>query len=687
MDNLQTRLTLIDSVTEPALRMFDSLSGVADRFTNVAEQAARIEQADNFGAVRAGIDASNTSAGAFIANTYNIQHNLGQSEQAQRGFNEQLRQGGGLADTLQQNIGKLAGLMGVAFGTRAVVNFFRGSMDYADQRIRAEQQLVNVMANQGAMESDLLAVRQKAADIQKSGMYHNTAMIGGAAELSTYLKDTEALTSMMDTLTDYAAGMSGGAAVDYKQMVDYATQLGKALEGSYDGLAKKGFKLTEVQKDIISNGTEMERALVIKDIVAQSWDGLYQSMSNTPTGQIEQIKNAFTDIRTEVGAKLYPIVLRFMQAIQDNMPRIAAVIDGLVPVIDTIFNILGTIMDVAGFIYNVFANNWTWIEPILWGIVGAMVAWKVAQLALNTAMAINPVIAILSAVAAAIVIVANVVGGFNVLWQIVCTALRSGIVWAGFGIMTVFSKLSTAMEWLGEAWQSVCHGMQDAFQFMVSGVMRAFEAIINGFLEGISWLAKVLMPFGDQFQDFVRGGKVSWGSEAWDEAKRASTARSAERADKEAENAAARQERWDYLEYLKSEAGSIWTEGMAEADRIRLENEERNAAREIVVGDYVDLSGLDGEGYPDFMDLMAADIEDIAGNVRGIAEFSEDNLKYLRDLAEREAVNRFTTATVNVEFGGVNNNVSSDMDLDGVVNYLAEGTREALLLVAEGVHA
>ncbi len=51
------------------------------------------------------------------------------------------------------------------------------------------------------------------------------------------------------------------------------------------------------------------------------------------------------------------------------------------------------------------------------------------------------------------------------------------------------------------------------------------------------------------------------------------------------------------------------------------------------------------------------------------SDITNEELEYLRDIAEREAVNRFTTAEIQVNFGGINNNVSSNMDLDGIVNY------------------
>ena len=56
------------------------------------------------------------------------------------------------------------------------------------------------------------------------------------------------------------------------------------------------------------------------------------------------------------------------------------------------------------------------------------------------------------------------------------------------------------------------------------------------------------------------------------------------------------------------------------------------------------------------------------------------------DIAEREAINRFTTAEVKIDMSGMSNSISSEMDLDGVLDTWVEGFKEALAVAAEGVH-
>ena len=94
-------------------------------------------------------------------------------------------------------------------------------------------------------------------------------------------------------------------------------------------------------------------------------------------------------------------------------------------------------------------------------------------------------------------------------------------------------------------------------------------------------------------------------------------------------------------------------------------------------------SGLGGAGS------VPSDISDIAdntGKIKDSVDISQEDLKYLRDIAEAEVVNRFTTAEIKVDMSGMQNIVNNEMDLDGVVDYLATGLEEAMEVVAEGVH-
>lgn len=110
--------------------------------------------------------------------------------------------------------------------------------------------------------------------------------------------------------------------------------------------------------------------------------------------------------------------------------------------------------------------------------------------------------------------------------------------------------------------------------------------------------------------------------------------------------------------------------------------------------DYSDyLSDITG-GLGDISDVLGdtggvgGGVSDIAGSTADISDtisVSEEDLKYLRDLVSREAVNRFTTSNITNEIL-INNNVDKDVDLDGLVNKLTVSMGEAIEKSAEGVH-
>lgn len=89
------------------------------------------------------------------------------------------------------------------------------------------------------------------------------------------------------------------------------------------------------------------------------------------------------------------------------------------------------------------------------------------------------------------------------------------------------------------------------------------------------------------------------------------------------------------------------------------------------------------------MDDIAENTGDTAGNTKAIKdamEITDEDLKYLRDIAEQEAINKYTTAEVKIEMGGIHNNVSNGMDLDGVAHYLNDSLFSAMQAGAEKVH-
>lgn len=78
--------------------------------------------------------------------------------------------------------------------------------------------------------------------------------------------------------------------------------------------------------------------------------------------------------------------------------------------------------------------------------------------------------------------------------------------------------------------------------------------------------------------------------------------------------------------------------------------------------------------------------EQLLQDAKDAVKISDADIRKIRELAEREVINMFTTAEVKVEMNN-RNEIKSNMDLDGIVDYLGEKVTERLEAVAEGVYA
>lgn len=329
MNDIRTSFRLSDGVSSPAAQIVRSLNNVKRAYESVEESNSRMSKGIN------SLKLPNFSA---FEKLLNLPKRMKLPD-----FNSASKSASEFTSTVNGAVKALGALKGIDL----VFDFAIGSMDAANIQNNVENQLKGVMQNAGASYEDYAGIKDYASQIQSQGIYGDEAMIGGAAELATYMSDPEAIKSMMGTLADYAAGMSGGGAVDQSEMVNYATQLGKALNGSYDGLTKKGFQLTDAQKEIIENGSDMEKALVINDVIAESWEDLYETMSNTPQGQILQMQNAFGDVREEIGNQLLPVVAEASQSIASHMDEVKDILEWVASGVGVVIRVFGKLADVG----------------------------------------------------------------------------------------------------------------------------------------------------------------------------------------------------------------------------------------------------------------------------------------------------------------------------------------------------
>lgn len=713
MATIQTTISLFDGVSSPLRTMHKTLGTVISAFESMQDSSGKAVNTD---AVR---DARAEWARAGVE-LDRVEQNIKDADIAQKKLNGDINGGTNAAGSLLDKVKSIAGAYAGIQGVKKALSWVSDTLDAANTQTGAETQLKTVLANVGAAEDAFDRISAKASEIQSKGIYGDEAMLGGAAELATYISDAEALESMMGTLANYAAGMSGGGELDYTAMVDYATQLGKALDGTFDGITKKGFELTDEQKQIIENGTDMEKALVMDEVISQSWEGLYETMSRTPESRIIQLKNSWGDLMETLGNKLYPVVLEIVDTVQARWPEIESVMDGVAGAAGTLVAILGTLLNVGIGVANGIVSNWSFLRPVIMGVAAAMLIYNgylavsntltaisnmqkgiaavktyalaaasltmtavekkdamakaaetAAQYGLNAAMLACPLTWIVLAIIAVIAVIYLVVAAINKLTDstysatgIICGSVMTLVA---FVVNTVIGCINAVFQYMQASVEpiigivewilNVCNGGFDSFG---GAVLNLVGNIISCFLS----LGKVVTTIIDaifgtnwtdglsQLQDTV----ISWGK---------------------TEDAITLSREATTIDYRMSYADA-WDSGYDLGDGIASS-----------VSGAFESDSLSSFELANSMDSIYTSTAETAENTAALAdvlEYSDEELAYLKDIAEREAINRFTTAEIHVEQTN-HNNISSDVDYDGIMDAWASDFAEKLEAQAEGVHA
>jgi hypothetical protein len=294
------------------------------------------------------------------------------------GLNDSFKEGVGAMSSFGEKLKDIAryylSFQAIRMGAERVWSFGRESMEIFSTQERAENQLKGVMKNRGNLDQ-FQTIKDYAAEIQGRSIYGDEAMIRGAGELATYVKGTQSLKSMMDLLTDYAAGMTGGGEVSPEQMESLATGLGMAYDGNYMAMRRKGFDTSKLEAldALAENGgvwgakekkkygdvldadllrqaraaggvTEQMRVDALKESL-EDWQGLSDTVNDLDSSAIIRFNNALGDLRENLGKRLYPVFNGFVAAIEEKMPMIEVLFDRLGDMFTTMSDSFATHLD------------------------------------------------------------------------------------------------------------------------------------------------------------------------------------------------------------------------------------------------------------------------------------------------------------------------------------------------------
>ena len=602
-----------------------------------------------------------------------------------------------------------------------IINFISKSFEASRMQANAELQL-NVVLNNKGLGQQFDEIKKKAEQLQSIGFFKDEVILAGIAKLATYLKKTEEIKKMMDILTNYATGMSGGKEVNAKQMTQYATTLTRMLNGSFIDLTRSGLKFNDAQKAIIKGtatesqyikvlgkdynnlSEEMRKVEVIGQVINKSWGNLYETMSKTPFGKWEQLKNIFSNISEEIGNRLVPAVNNFMDAILQNMPTIKdallSLADILSPFISTINVISQGVLD---FLSNT-SNMLKQINPDLITTIGVISGITVAVVALINVVnfLISPlgiIIAIISGIALATNIVVNrinktknksisavgaIAGVFYSLWIVVKNVV--GRIW---------DIVAALIEFLVNCWNNPEHAGKAAFARLLQGITNILADIVSGVGKAASGIAKAFAtPINGVIDAWNKTvittgfgslvSRINPGSADSVVDKTVSNIRKIANRYSEVANEEEKQINAFKLPRIEQESIEKSYEDAYNWGK-RLANSFNNNAWNKMPGI---IENIDDDFSNDFADKIANNTGKVANNTGAINDklnVMEDNLKYLRDFAEREIINNVITSAVNVEMIN-NNNINSELDIDGVLNTLTKKLEEQLSIQVAGVY-
>lgn len=359
-----------------------------------------------------------------------------------------------------------------------------------------------------------------------------------------------------------------------------------------------------------------------------------------------------------------------------------------------VLDFFNTLASIGAFI----SDNWSIIAPIVYGVIAALIAYAAAeamqagatftataaQYGLNAALMACPltwIILLIIAVIATIFAVCNAI------------AKMTGVANSGFGVITgginvviqFFKNLGLSVAnialGIGNAIAALASNMMTAFHNAICNVQSWFYNLLSTALTVIEGICAALnkLPFVEFDYSGISSAADDYAAKAAEAAGNKEDYKSIGDAFNEGMSTFDTfQDGWAADAF---NAGASWGDGVADkvSGMFSMDNIDLTGG--------VDTSMLSNDFANNAAQTAAntADTADSAGKIADSVDISKENLKYLRDIAETEAINRFTTAEIEVTMNN-NNTVSSDMDIDGMVDHLSAGVLEAMEQAAEGVH-
>lgn len=433
-----------------------------------------------------------------------------------------------------------------------------------------------------------------------------------------------------------------------------------------------------------------------------TWGQIWQSMQNTALIAFQPVLQRLNDLA--------------------NSETFQTFIQGAIEAMATLANILLNVFEVAASVGAFIGDNWSIIAPIIYGVIAALGAylaimgivnaitaisaaidatkaaadalaagqtflWTVQQYGLNAALAACPITWIIVLIIALIAIIFAV-----------CNAIAkmTGIANSGFGVITggvnvviqFFKNLGLTVAnialGIGNAIAALASNMMTAFHNAICSVQSWFYNLLSTALSVIEGICSALnkLPFVEFDYSGISSAADDYAAKASEAAGNKEDYQSISDAFNEGFTTFdAFQDGWASDAF---NAGAAWGDGIADKVSNFSLSDVFGQTDIPNVGDYT--SGFNDAIANSGVGDSIGNIDDNTGKIKDSLDVTEEDLKYLRDIAEQEAINRFTTAEINVDMSGMQNTVNSGDDIDGFMTKLTDSVNEAVDNMTEGVH-
>ena len=437
-----------------------------------------------------------------------------------------------------KSVAKSAIGLGAAYvGFNAIKTGLSDCVTEAKSMIDAETKLQAVFKATGKATAEEVEGLGKHADmLEKNGVLGADVTTAFQQQLATYNLTADSVKALSEGSLDLIAQMKGINAAQ-GDGVNVGNMMGKVMSGQIGALSRAGISFSEAQEKVLKYGTEQEKVATLAKVLEQNVGGVNKALLDTDAGQIAAANHQFGAFKEMIGRKILPLQAKFATWFATKMPMIEALtlkmftaaekaVEKLVPKIkklwawlkkafksDAMKTFIEILMKVKEIIIKVaksalklalyIKNNWSKFEPIVYGIVGAFIAYKaamaaakvvmiavkIAQLAINVAMGANPLGLVIIAIGALIAIGVALYRNWDQI------KIKVNEVWNGFknfiaSISERFPALGVIIETTIEKWKGIFEGVKLMFSGIVDFVAGVFTGDWGRAWEGIKNIFK-----------------------------------------------------------------------------------------------------------------------------------------------------------------------------------------------------